>query len=169
MEEWDIYNKDLEKTGKTCIRGKYKLKENEYHLVVHIWLFTQDGKILLTQRSAQKETDPLKWECSGGSVLKGESSTEGALRELKEEIGIRLLKENLHLFKKERRDYFNDFFFAYYAIVQEEIIEEIQFTDGEAIDKKWVTKEEFKELYDKGEIVNTLYYIKEEFSKLRFI
>lgn len=169
MEEWDIYNKDLEKSGKTCIRGKYKLKENEYHLVVHIWLFTQDGKILLTQRSAQKETDPLKWECSGGSVLKGESPIEGALRELKEEIGINLLKENLHLFRQERRDYFNDFFFAYYAIVQEEIIEKIQFTDGEAIDKKWVTKEEFEELYDKGEIVNNLYYIKEEFTKLQFI
>lgn len=169
MEEWDIYNKDLEKSGKTCIRGKYKLKENEYHLVVHIWLFTQDGKILLTQRSAQKETDPLKWECSGGSVLKGESPIEGALRELKEEIGINLLKENLHLFRQERRDYFNDFFFAYYAIVQEEIIEKIQFTDGEVIDKKWVTKEEFEELYDKGEIVNNLYYIKEEFTKLQFI
>jgi cytidine deaminase len=45
MEEWDIYNKDLEKTGKTCVRGRYKLQENEYHLVVHIWLLTKDGKV----------------------------------------------------------------------------------------------------------------------------
>ena len=71
-EKWDIYDKYMKKTGKTCIRGEYKLKEDEYHLVVHIWIISKQGKILLTQRAETKQTDPLKWECTGGSVLKDE-------------------------------------------------------------------------------------------------
>lgn len=46
-EQWDIYDKNLNKTGKVCIRDEYKLKENEYHLVVHIWIISKEGKLLL--------------------------------------------------------------------------------------------------------------------------
>ena len=164
MEEWDIYNKDLEKTGRTCARGQYKLQENEYHLVVHVWLLTKDGKILLTQRSANKETNPLKWEGPGGSVIKGETPIEGAKRETWEEIGLDIPKENFCLFKQERREKnFNDFFFAYYVLVEESIIEEIKFLDNEVIDKKWVTIEEFNKMFDNGDIIKTLNYFKDEY------
>lgn len=39
MEEiWDIYDENRNLTGKTIKRAEYinKIKENEYHLVVHI-------------------------------------------------------------------------------------------------------------------------------------
>lgn len=164
MEEWDIYNKDLEKTGKTCIRGQYKLQENEYHLVVHVWLLTKDGKILLTQRSENKETNPLKWEGPGGSVIKGETPIEGAKRETLEEIGLDIPKEKFNLFKQERREKeFNDCFFAYYVVVEESIIDEIKFLDNEAVDKKWVTIKEFNKMFDEGEIIKTLNYFKNEY------
>lgn len=164
MEEWDIYNKDLEKTGKTCVRGQYKLQENEYHLVVHVWLLTKDGKILLIQRSENKETHPLKWEGPGGSVIKGETPIEGAKREVFEEIGLDIPKEKFYLFKQERRDKnFNDFFFAYYVVVEESIIDEINFLDNEAVHKKWVTIEEFNKMFDDGDIIKTLYYFKDEY------
>ena len=172
MEEWDIYNKDLEKTGKTCVRGQYKLQENEYHLVVHVWLITKEGKILLTQRSEDKEPHPLKWECTGGSVIKGETPIEGAHRETFEEIGLDIPKENFCLFKQERREKnFNDFFFAYYVVVEESIIDEIKFLDNEAVDKKWVTIEEFNKMFEHGDIIKTLNYFKDEyyniFSKIK--
>jgi len=164
MEEWDIYNKDLEKTGKTCVRGKYKLQENEYHLVVHVWILTKDGKILLTQRSKDKETNPLKWEGPGGSVIKGETPIEGAKRETLEEIGLDIPKENFCLFRQERREKdFNDFFFAYYVIVEEDIINEIRFLDNEVVDKKWVTIEEFNKILDEGDVIKTLNYFKDEY------
>jgi len=164
MEEWDIYNKDLEKTGKTCIRGKYKLQENEYHLVVHVWLLNKYGKILLAQRSRKKETNPLKWEGPGGSVIKGETPIEGAHRETLEEIGLDIPKGKFNLFKQERRDKnFNDFFFAYYVVVDEDIIDEIKFLDNEVVDKKWVTIEEFNRMFNNGDIIKTLYYFKNEY------
>ena len=167
MEEWDIYDKDFNKTGRTCIRGEYELKENEYHLVVHIWLFTKDGKILLTQRAPHKQISPLEWECNGGSVLKGETAIEGAVRELKEEIGIELKEDSLKILGSKRRDeYFNDFLFVYYAIVPEEVINQITFQDGEVIDKKWVTLEEFNQMADHNETVKNICYIQKDYDKV---
>lgn len=160
-EQWDIYDKNLNKTGKVCIRDEYKLKENEYHLVVHIWIISKEGKLLLAQRSANKRTDPLKWECTGGSVLYNEEPIDAAIREVSEELGLKLNKNEIKLFDNQRRDWYHDFYFAYYVIKDKDIINKIKFTDGEAIDKKWVTRREFNELYNKEEIVNNLYYIKE--------
>jgi len=71
------------------------------------------------------------------------------------------------LFKQERRDInFNDFFFAYYVIVEEDIIDEIKFLDNEVQDKKWVTIEEFNKMFDEGEIIKTLYYFKDEYNNI---
>ena len=166
MEEWDIYNQNIKKTGKIGIRGKYQFLPNEYHLVVHVWLLTKDGKILLTQRAKTKKIAPMKWECTAGSIIKGETTEEGALRELKEETGLLLEKQDLHLFRKEKRDHYNDIFFAYYAIVGEEIINQMKFEDGEVINKKWVTLDQFKEMLENKETVQNIYYIKEEYNRI---
>ncbi|MCR5376712.1 MAG: NUDIX domain-containing protein [Lachnospiraceae bacterium] len=50
------------------------MPEDGYHLVVHIWIRNAAGQYLMTQRSANKKTFPLAWECVGGSVVKGEES-----------------------------------------------------------------------------------------------
>ena len=89
MEKWDLYTKYREKTGKEHIRGQM-IPEGFYHLVVHVWIRNHRGEYLISQRSASRPTFPLMWECVGGSVLKGESSIDGALREVKEEVGLDL-------------------------------------------------------------------------------
>ena len=91
MEKWDLYTKYREKTGKECIRGE-KIPDELYHLTVHVWIRNSKGEYLISQRSASRPAFPLMWECVGGSVLKGESSIEGALREVKEEVGLDLQK-----------------------------------------------------------------------------
>ena len=58
-----------------------------YHLVVHVWIRNSKGEYLISQRSANRPTYPLMWECVGGSVVKGEDSLQGAIREAKEEVG----------------------------------------------------------------------------------
>ena len=77
MERWDLYTEDRKLTGETHIRGM-ELPENKYHLVVHVWIKNSQGKYLISQRSANRPTFPLMWECVGGSVLYGESSLQGA-------------------------------------------------------------------------------------------
>ena len=86
MEIWDLYDLDNNIIGEH-IRGK-EMPENGYHLVVHIWIRNSAGRYLMTRRSATKKTYPLKWECVGGSVLKGEESLTAAIREVQEEVGI---------------------------------------------------------------------------------
>jgi isopentenyl-diphosphate delta-isomerase type 1 len=60
------------------------------HRVVHVLLFDQQGSLLLQKRSSSKDTAPSMWDTSvGGHVNIGEDIHAAALREMKEELGIR--------------------------------------------------------------------------------
>ncbi|MBQ9685925.1 MAG: NUDIX domain-containing protein [Oscillospiraceae bacterium] len=87
-ELWDVYDEQGRRTGKTHRRGD-PLGEGERHLCVHIWVRTGDGRYLITRRSPNKSMAG-RWECTGGSVIAGEDSLAGALREVREETGLRL-------------------------------------------------------------------------------
>ena len=97
MEKWDLYNAKREKTGLTMQRGE-NIPKGLYHLVVSVWIVNQQGQYLLSQRHPDKQY-PLYWECTGGAVLSGENSLQGAVREVKEELGITLAlnRENLSI------------------------------------------------------------------------
>ena len=93
MEKWDLYTRKRECTGREQIRGE-AIPEGLYHLDVHVWLKNHQGQYLISKRSADRPTHPLMWECPGGSVLLGETSLHGAVREVEEEVGVRLVPEN---------------------------------------------------------------------------
>lgn len=89
MELWDVYNIDRERTGRQIVRGRDLLGEGEYHMTVHIVIFSTDGKMLIQQRVDDKDTWPSTWDVTaGGAVTAGENSRTGAERELMEELGI---------------------------------------------------------------------------------
>lgn len=161
MELWDLYNEHRELTGRDHIRGE-EVPQGYYHLVVHIWIRNSKGEYLISQRSADRPTFPLMWECVGGSVIKGEDSLVGALRETKEEVGVTLRPEcGRILFSKIRSNineqYFGDimdvWLFEYDGPVSLE-----QATTNEVAQVAWMTKEQIKELFDNGELVHTLDY-----------
>ena len=93
MEIWDLYDASGCLLNRTHIRGD-ELPDDGYHKVVHVWIKNSENKILISQRSAKRISNPLKFECVGGSVIAGEDSLKAALRETKEEVGIDLNKEN---------------------------------------------------------------------------
>lgn len=161
MEIWDLYDENKNVTGKTCIRGD-EIPDNFYHLVVHIWIKNNKGEYLISQRSETRKAYPLKWECTGGSVLKGETSIEGAIRETKEEIGIDFNKEDGKLVYSEVRKTFkgikfNDIMDAWLFEYNGEVNLKNATTD-EVRDFKWMTRDEIKELYNTGELIDTLGY-----------
>ena len=92
-----MYNENRELLGKDHIRGE-QLPIDGYHLVVHVWIRNSKGAYLIARRSANRTAFPLVWECVDGSVVKGEDSLQGALREAKEEVGVDLLPEKVKLF-----------------------------------------------------------------------
>lgn len=164
MEVWDLYTKYREKTGKEHIRGE-KIPEGCYHLAVHVWIRNNKGEYLISQRSADRPTFPLMWECVGGSVIKGESSIEGAIREVKEEVGLDLEQEaGKLLFSKIRgtdvryeckayNDIMDVWLFNYSGEVQLEAA-----TTNEVADCKWMTVSEIRKLYEEKKLVPTLDY-----------
>ncbi|THE09107.1 NUDIX domain-containing protein [Bacillus timonensis] len=160
MEVWDIYNKNRNKTNKTHVRGN-PLENGDYHIVVHVWIMNKMGEIVLTKRHPNKPY-PNLWECPGGSILSGENSLEGAVREVKEEISITLVKSNGKLIRSERRDVFNDFYDIWLFNQNFDITETVLQKD-EVSDIKWVTKTELEYMYDSSCIVPTLSYFKDIF------
>lgn len=101
MEKWDIYNENKERTGRFTYREQAELRDGEYHLVALIWL-RRGNQYLIQKRSYQKESYPGVYAAHGGSVLFGETSLEGAIRETEEEIGVRV--EHLKLFDSRIKD-----------------------------------------------------------------
>ena len=90
MELWDIYDKDRNKTGRTMKRGE-PMKDGEYHLVVHICIFSSDGKMLIQQSQPFKDGWSNLWDITvGGSSVAGDTSIDAAVREVREEVGIQL-------------------------------------------------------------------------------
>ena len=105
------------------------------------------------------------WECNGGSVLKGETSLEGILREIKEELGIEFTKKEAIFLKEIRKDSIPADFKDMWLFKKDVKEEEITFPDGEAIESKWVTIEEFIELIDQKQVIPTNDFGIEEYEK----
>lgn len=152
MEEfWNVYDKFRNKTDKIIKRDSDEwLKEGEYHIVITGIIQNSKNQILITRRNKNKKVYPGLWECTGGSVKAEESSIEAVIREINEEIGIRLKPtEGKLLGTIQKSNYFRDV----WKFKKDVLKEDINYNDGEVIDFKWVSLEEYADLYDKGEIV----------------
>lgn len=163
-ELWDIYDKNKKKTGRVVEREKYRFKEGEYHIVVTGIIMNSKNEILISKRAAHKKFG-LMWECNGGSILAGETSLEGIIRELKEELGIEFLKREAIFLKEIRRDKIPPDFKDLWLFKRNIDLKEITFLDGEAIDAKWVTIEEFTKMHKTKEIIPTVDFGLEEYQK----
>jgi len=87
MEKFDLYNFDKTLTGRTMERGN-PVPAGCYRLVIHVCVFNSKGQMLIQQRQKGKSWSEL-WDISvGGHVVAGESSQDGAKRELQEELGL---------------------------------------------------------------------------------
>ena len=59
------------------------------HRGVHVFLFSEDGKMLIQKRSADRASSPSMLDCSVSEHVKaGESYLDAALRGMKEEMGV---------------------------------------------------------------------------------
>ncbi len=167
MEIWDLYDTKRKIIG-SHIRGT-ELPDEGYHLVVHVWIKNSKGQYLIDQRSATRLQNPLMWECVGGSVLQGETSLQGALREVKEEVGINLSPHmGKIIFTKIRNKVngkkFNDildvWLFEYDGNVNLK-----QATTDEVSQTQWLYPHEISELDKNHRFVPTLRYFFDTLAK----
>ncbi|HOP12199.1 MAG TPA: NUDIX domain-containing protein [Oscillospiraceae bacterium] len=151
-ELWDIYDKGRNKTGKTLERGQL-MRQDEYHLVVHVWVRNSRGEWLISKRTPNKPFAGM-WECTGGSALSGEDSITAAVREAREELGIELNPDNGRLFRSVRRQFHNfPDFSDVWVFSCDCSIESVIFQEGETCDAKWSTSREINEMIERGEFI----------------
>lgn len=120
MELWDIYDSNKQPTGRTMKRNDWHMQDGDYHLTVLALVKTPEGRLLITQRKADKEWAHLKWEIPGGGVRAGETSEEAVLREVQEETGLKVLKEQgklIHTYRNDSPEEHNNYFVDIYQFI----------------------------------------------------
>lgn len=151
MEKWDILNSLGETVGKIAVRGKTPLRSGEYHLVVHIWVISSDGKFLVQRRSDTKKLMPGEWAATGGSAICGETSFCAAQRELLEELGLRLIaRQSKCMARIKKRNAFVDVWFT----KSDTEINELALQSSEVACAKWVNRKELEKMVESGEFHN---------------
>lgn len=144
MEIWDGYNADRSLAGVDIIRGD-EPPEALYHWATQTIVLHTDGTYLIMQRDLNKEYGAGQWEIgAGGSVLKGETPYEGAIRELYEETGIKadkLIPLQITSENYNKISGYNTHYSIYlYITDMEKSLVTLQ--EGETVDFSWVGAEE---------------------------
>lgn len=152
MELIDIYDKEGNLTGKTQDRS-VPLGPGEYRMAVGIWIQDNQGRIFLTRRSPEKRYAPNKWENPAGHVKAGERAVDAVIRELWEETGIQVGKEQITLLG-------NSCSWPYlgrdYGVQMDVELSTVRFQRGETCGAKWVTFTEFVDMIKAGEFASSM-------------
>ena len=89
-EEWfDVVNERDEVIGRATRREVHAT--GRWHRAVHVMVFEASGRVFLQKRSMLKDLSPGLWDSScSGHLDAGEDYDAAAVRELGEEIGVKL-------------------------------------------------------------------------------
>lgn len=152
-EYWDILDRNGQLTGRTMKRGD-PISSEDYHLVVHIWIKNKSGELLIQKRSATVAWMPSTWATTGGSALSGEDSLCAAIREVEEELGIKIPSENFQKIGRQiRPSSLTDIWLASSEVIESETC----LLPEEVAEVKWVNSKKLvsmisdKSFYDYGE------------------
>lgn len=95
MEMVDILNNDGSLTGQQISKKEAHIK-GLWHRAAHVWFVNSSGEILLQKRAANIESHPGEYDISAaGHLSAGDTGITGALREVKEELGITLNESDM--------------------------------------------------------------------------
>lgn len=144
MELRDLYDANKCVTGKTFVKGE-QVPKGYYYLIVAIYIQNSKGEFLIQKRVPRKGG---QWATTAGHPKAGESSLEGLLTEVSEEIGIDLSGDNPILFETWNK--FDQFFDIYY-LKKDIDLSEIKIQEEEVDGVRWASIEEIKEMYKNGE------------------
>ena len=110
MEKRDLYDKNRNLTGETILKGE-QIPKNRYIVVVLVFIQNSEGKFLIQKRSEAKNG---KYATTGGHPKAGETSIEGILTEVEEEIGVKMNPKDLKLYFSGRSENERVFWDDYY-------------------------------------------------------
>ena len=115
---------------------------------------------MIQQRASTSKKYSDYWETVSGGVDKDEDAITGIIRELDEELGIRVAKDNLRFIGSYAR--INDFVEVF--LLKSNIdIKDLKLQEDEVQDVKWVSIKEFESIIEIGNGIDTGYLIFKEY------
>jgi isopentenyl-diphosphate Delta-isomerase len=127
-------------------------KDGLWHRSSHIWIYNSNGEIILQLRAKEKPLHPDTWDVSAaGHIGAGEDIVTSALREVEEEIGLKLKKEDLDFWIIRKHESLfrdiknNEFYYVYFfkfdgdinqLKLQKEEVQKIEFLSIDKIEKE---------------------------------
>ena len=145
MEKRDLYDKNKNLTGKSIYKEE-PIPENQYIIVVLAFIQNSDGKFLIQKRS--KEKGGL-YGSTGGHPKSGETSLQGMITEIQEELGLSVKEYEIELIYAGRQDTERVFFDIYYLKKDFDINTlTLQIEEVESVE--WLSILEIKQLIEKG-------------------
>lgn len=150
MELVDLYDENRLPLGRTAERHAKK-DPGELRMVVHVCIFNSRGELLIQRRTPEKTAWPQLWDVSvGGGVDAGETSRQGAEREVQEELGYALdLKGVRPAVTVNFEGGFDDFF----VVSRDVNLQELSLQKEEVSEVCWATLETVLKMVERGEFI----------------
>ena len=159
QEKRDLYDINRKLTSKTIFKGEAITKGN-YIVVVLVFIQNSEGKFLIQKRSKIKNG---KYATTGGHPKSGESSIQGIITEVKEEINVILNEQDLELYFSGRSDEQGVFWDDYYIKLDISDIEKLKLQESEVESVCWLSINEIRNLKKEDKFFKNHY---EEFERL---
>lgn len=144
----------LTETGKFTDNVEMKQlchKKGLWHKAVAVFIINSKKQVLLQKRSKNKKMWPDMWDISaGGHVLAGEFGFQVIIREIKEELGLSVKKEEIIFIGcstsiNKKGDILNKHFNEYYIVTKDIDEKNLSLQKEEVSEVKWINKEEIIE------------------------
>ena len=147
----EVYSPEGTKTGQKKSKSEIHRK-GLFHSTVHVWIFTEEGNILIQKRSKKKELNPGVWDVSvAGHIKFNENIKKAAKRETLEETGININTKDLLKIGVYRSINIHptaidkEFFHTYILKIDKNSIN-LGFKNNEVDDLKFISIEEMESL-----------------------
>ncbi len=118
--------------------------------MVHVWIRGSDGRFLISQRVPEKPFGGL-WECTAGSAVAGDDSLKTAVKEAREELGVKLDADRGRLIFCQRRQLeICPDFVDVWLFDKDWPIERVVCQAGETSQALWASAQDLRELSASG-------------------
>ena len=152
MEYIDVVDKDTwENTGISKPISEIH-KNGDWHNTIHAWLINSKNEILIQRRSRDKVNFPNCWDVTvGGHISSGENTINGAIREIKEEVGVDVAPDELEMIGKTSHEvvlangtYLDNEKVTVYVVKNNFDISQFKIQEEEVEEVRWISALEFK-------------------------